>query len=146
MTVSITSSVLPSFMKVLCMDTVVSQVCAGSEQWLWGTALHVFLSSAKLPVAYFPRTGTEFCRLCKVYIGTRVCSRCFFCFLWLRKIYSYILAIRNSCIRLVPYWFVDIFIRGSVGESLAMGCFTLLLYAIAGKKGVLIASLQRYLF
>ena len=88
----------------------------------------------------FHGLGLSFVDSVKYISGLGYVVGVFFCFLWLRKIYSYIPAILGTiAYASVPYWFVDIFIRGSVGESLAMGCFTLLLYAIAGKKGVLIA-------
>jgi hypothetical protein len=84
--------------------------------------------------------GIGFVSSVKIISGMGYVVGVLFCFLWLRKIFSFIPAVLGTlAYASVPYWFVDIFIRGSVGESLAMGCFTLLLYAIACKKGILIA-------
>lgn len=88
----------------------------------------------------FHSLGISFVDSVKYISGLGYVVGVLFCFLWLRKIFSFIPSVLGTlAYASVPYWFVDIFIRGSIGESLAMGCLTVLLYAIASKKGVLVA-------
>ncbi|MBI4066515.1 YfhO family protein [Candidatus Gottesmanbacteria bacterium] len=61
------------------------------------------------------------------------------CYFWLRRVYGVFPAVLASVIgAFTPYWFVDIFVRGSVGEVLAIGFVFVSLASIAyGKKTLL---------
>ncbi len=61
------------------------------------------------------------------------------CYLWLKRLNGVVPAIVGTIIgAFTPYWFVDIFVRGSVGEVLAMGfVFVALASVVYGKKTLL---------
>lgn len=61
------------------------------------------------------------------------------CYFWLKRLYGIIPAVAGSITgAFVPYWFVDIFVRGSVGEVLALGfVFFALACIVCGKKTLL---------
>lgn len=62
------------------------------------------------------------------------------CYLWLKRLYSAFPAIIGGIVgAFTPYWFVDIFVRGSVGEVLALGCVFVALACIAYQKRTLLA-------
>lgn len=60
-------------------------------------------------------------------------------YIWLKRVYGVFPAVLASSIgAFTPYWFVDIFVRGSVGEVLALGFVFVALASIAyGKKTLL---------
>lgn len=60
-------------------------------------------------------------------------------YVWLKRLYGILPAVLGSVMgAFVPYWFVDIFVRGSVGEVLALGFVFSALAGIAyGKKKLL---------
>ncbi|MBI5620462.1 hypothetical protein HY949_01655 [Candidatus Gottesmanbacteria bacterium] len=59
---------------------------------------------------------------------------------WLKRLYGVFPAVIGSIIgAFTPYWFVDIFVRGSVGEVLALGFVFMVLASIAYKKKTLLA-------
>ncbi len=54
-----------------------------------------------------------------------------FCFLWLKKLFGSAAAVAGAIVfSFVPYWFVDIYVRGSIGEIYAVSFFILVLAAI----------------
>lgn len=60
-------------------------------------------------------------------------------FYWLKRLFGIFPAIAGSVIgAFTPYWFVDIFVRGSVGEVLALGFVFVALAAIAYEKKTLL--------
>lgn len=61
-------------------------------------------------------------------------------FFWLKKMYGTFPAVAGSIIgAFTPYWFVDLFVRGSVGEVLALGFVFVSLASIAYRKKTLLA-------
>lgn len=61
-------------------------------------------------------------------------------YFWLKRLYGVFPAVAGSIIgAFTPYWFVDIFVRGSVGEVLALGFVFMALSCIAYKKRTLLA-------
>jgi len=61
-------------------------------------------------------------------------------YLWLKRLYGVFSATVGSIVgAFTPYWFVDIFVRGSVGEVLALGFVFMSLASIAYKKKTLLA-------
>lgn len=64
----------------------------------------------------------------------------FACFLWLRKMFNNTAALVGAIVfAFVPYWFVDIYVRGSVGEVMAIACLMIALAASEYRKKVLLA-------
>lgn len=67
----------------------------------------------------------------KFTLATGYILAVFFCFLWLSKLFRRPVAVAASVVfAFVPYWFVDIYVRGSVGEVLAIVWLMLALAAI----------------
>ena len=61
-------------------------------------------------------------------------------YVWLKRLYGIFPAVLGSVMgAFVPYWFVDIFVRGSVGEVLALGFVFSALASIAYKRRTLLA-------
>lgn len=61
-------------------------------------------------------------------------------YFWLKRLYGIVPAIVGSVMgAFTPYWFVDIFVRGSVGEVLALGFVFIALASIAYGKRTLLA-------
>lgn len=57
----------------------------------------------------------------KLTLATGYLLAVFFCFIWLVRLFSpRIATVGVMLFAFVPYWFVDIYVRGSVGEVLAM--------------------------
>lgn len=62
------------------------------------------------------------------------------CYIWLKRIYGIFPAVSGSIVgAFVPYWFVDIFVRGSVGEVVALGFVFFSFACVAHRKNVLLA-------
>lgn len=62
------------------------------------------------------------------------------CYFWLKRIYGIFPAVSGSIAGgFVPYWFVDIFVRGSVGEVVALGFVFFAFACVAHRKNVLLA-------
>jgi len=62
------------------------------------------------------------------------------CYVWLKRLYGIFPATVGSIVgAFVPYWSVDIFVRGSVGEVLALGFVFLALASISYERGILLA-------
>jgi len=60
-------------------------------------------------------------------------------YLWLRRLYGVFPAVVGSVVgAFTPYWFVDIFVRGSIGEVLALGFVFTALSCIGYKKKTLL--------
>lgn len=67
----------------------------------------------------------------KLTLATGYLTAIFWCFLWLRKVFGNKPALIGTIIcSMVPYWFVDIYVRGSVGEVWALSFVLLTLVAI----------------
>ncbi len=62
------------------------------------------------------------------------------CYMWLKKLFSPRAAFIGAAVfSYVPYWFVDLYVRGSVGEVLALMWVMLTLAAIEHKRWIWIA-------
>lgn len=87
----------------------------------------------------FHLLGISFVDSVKWTLGAGYLMALLFCFLWMSRIYGRKAAITATiACAFVPYWFIDIYIRGSVGEVWALVWVFAALYAIASKKRVLI--------
>ena len=75
--------------------------------YLVGTVFHFF--------------GTSLVDAFKLTLAASYVAAGIFCFLWLKKLFNQFAAVVGTLLFLsVPYWFVDIYIRGSAGEALAI--------------------------
>lgn len=60
-----------------------------------------------------------------------------FCFLWLKKLFGTKGALFGSVIfSFVPYWFVDIYVRGALGEVMAIPFLMMALWSFESKLGM----------
>ena len=60
-------------------------------------------------------------------------------YFWLKRLFGVLPAVAGSVVgAFTPYWFVDIFVRGSVGEVLALGFVFVALSSIAHEKKTLL--------
>lgn len=83
--------------------------------------------------------GLSFVDSVKWTLGSGYLIALAFCFLWVRQTYGRIPAlIATLTCAFVPYWFIDIYIRGSVGEVWAFAWVFGVLYAIASKQRLLV--------
>lgn len=65
---------------------------------------------------------------------------CIACFWWLKKLFgSFAACIGATIFAFVPYWFVDIYVRGSVGEVLALAFVMGVLLATEYKNKILLS-------
>lgn len=76
----------------------------------------------------------------KLALATGYLSAGLFCYLWLSKIFDkFSGAVGAIAFLFVPYWFVELYVRGSVGEVIAIAWFMLVLAAIEYRNGVLVS-------
>lgn len=81
--------------------------------------------------AFFHVFGIGFVDAFKLVLATGYLSAVIWCFLWLRSIRSSFVAVCSTIIfAFVPYWFVDIYVRGSVGEVWAIAFVLLTLLSV----------------
>lgn len=79
--------------------------------------------------------GFSFVDTVKLILGLSFLSGTFFSFLWLRKLFDDKSAFTGSIIySLFPYHLYDIYVRGSVGEVLALGIVPFILWQIERKN------------
>lgn len=84
--------------------------------------------------------GISFVDSVKWTLGAGYLAALLFCFLWMSRIYGKKAAVTATiACAFVPYWFIDIYIRGSVGEVWAIVWVFATLYAIASEKRLLLA-------
>ena len=75
--------------------------------------------------------GATFVDSVKLTLATGYLTAILWCFLWLRKVFGKKPALIGTIIcSMVPYWFVDIYVRGSVGEVWALSFVLLTLAAL----------------
>ena len=75
--------------------------------------------------------GATFVDTVKLTLALGYLTTIVWCFLWLRKVFGNIPAFIGTIIcSMVPYWFLDIYVRGSVGEVWALSFVLLTLAAI----------------
>ncbi len=76
----------------------------------------------------------------KLALATGYLSAGLFCYLWLSKIFDkFSGAVGAIAFLFVPYWFVELYVRGSVGEVIAIAWFMLVLAAIEYRNGALVS-------
>lgn len=80
--------------------------------------------------------GASFPDAVKLVLATGYLLSIGFCFLWLSSMFARRVAIMGTAVfAYVPYWFVDLYVRGAVGEVLAIAWAMLALCAIErGRK------------
>jgi len=67
----------------------------------------------------------------KLVLATGYLGAVIFCFSWLMRLFSPVAAALGTIVfAFIPYWFVDIYIRGSVGETLAFAWVMLALLSL----------------
>lgn len=81
--------------------------------------------------AFWHLFGLNFVDSFKLVLATAYLGANLFCFLWLKKIFNVSASVIGTIIfAYVPYWFVDIYVRGSVGEALAIAWLMLAMASI----------------
>jgi len=102
-----------------------------------GYGLPVFIFFYPLPNyvgALFHVIGASFVDSVKLTLAFGYIGALFFCFLWLRKLFSSQVAYISTIIgAFIPYWFVEIYVRGTVPEVIALLFVFLSLYAIESR-------------
>lgn len=90
--------------------------------------------------ALFHLFGLSFVTAFKYSLAAGYLLSVVFCFFWLKKLFSQAAATVGTIVfSYIPYWFVDIYVRGSVGEVLGMAWIMLALAAIEYRKQLLLA-------
>lgn len=88
----------------------------------------------------FYNVGFSFVDSLKMTLALSYVGAALFCFLWLKKLFSAPAAIIGTLLSLsVPYWFVNLYVRGSIGETIATLTFFAGLSAVEHKKPKLLA-------
>ncbi len=99
-----------------------------------GYGLPLFLFHYPFPNyigSLFHALGATFVDSVKLTLATGYLTAILWCFLWLRKVFGKKPALIGTIIcSMVPYWFVDIYVRGSVGEVWALSFVLLTLAAL----------------
>lgn len=90
--------------------------------------------------AIFYFLGVSFVDSFKLVLASGYMLAALACFLWLKKIFSPFAATVGAVVfSTIPYWFVDIYVRGSVGEVWAIAWFFITLAAIEYKNALIIS-------
>lgn len=83
--------------------------------------------------------GLSFVDSVKWTLGIGYLLALLFCFQWIRRLFGKNPAIIATIVcAYIPYWFVDVYIRGSVGEVWALSWVFASLYAIASRRRLLL--------
>lgn len=91
--------------------------------------------------AFWHSLGLSLADSVKATLATGYVGAVFFCYLWLQAVFPAGSAFFGTVVFMfVPYWFVDVYIRGSVGEVLAMAWVMMALWAIE-KRSVRVVAL-----
>lgn len=89
--------------------------------------------------SFFHFFGLSFVDSVKWTLGSGYLLAVYFCFLWLRRLFGVKTAVIGAVTgAFVPYWFLDIYIRGSVGEVWAFVWIFAALYAVSTGNKLLI--------
>lgn len=92
--------------------------------------------------ALFHGIGLSFVDSFKLVMATGYVLGITACFLWLRRLFGgWAAGLASVVCATVPYWFVDIYVRGSVGEILAIAWFFLALFAVE-RGGTILLSIS----
>ncbi len=85
---------------------------------------------------FYHMMGLQLTDAFKLTLASGYIIAVFFCFLWLRKLFPLDASLFGTVVfAYFPYWFVDIFVRGSIGEVLAIAFVLVALYSIESEKG-----------
>ena len=85
--------------------------------------------------ALFHLFGISFVDSFKLELAFGYLMAVFACFLWLSRLFRLFAAFVGTVIfSVIPYWFVDIYVRGSVGEVWAIAWFFVALVALERKS------------
>lgn len=94
----------------------------------------------------FHQFGLSYVDSVKWTLGFGYLVALIFCYLWVRHIFGRIPGVIATIVcSYIPYWFVDIYIRGSVGEVWAIAWVFAALYAISTKRRLFIALMCAFL-
>lgn len=84
--------------------------------------------------------GMEFVESFKISSAIGYLTAVLFCFLWLKKRFGLFPAVIGTIVSAyVPYWFVELFVRGAIGEVWALAFVFMALWSIEKKWPVLFA-------
>ncbi|MEK7587904.1 MAG: hypothetical protein AAB457_03745 [Patescibacteria group bacterium] len=90
--------------------------------------------------AFYHSLGWSLSDAFKLALATGYLSAGLFCYFWLSKIFDkFSGAVGTIAFLFVPYWFVELYVRGSVGEVIAIAWFMLVLAAIEYRNGALVS-------
>ncbi len=90
--------------------------------------------------ALFHVFGFSFVDSVKLVTATGYLCAAVFCYLWLREKFGAFRAVAGTLTgAFVPYWFLDIYIRGSIGEVWAFAFVFATLFAVAKKRHFAVA-------
>ena len=90
--------------------------------------------------ALFHLFGISFVDSFKLELAFGYLMAVFACFLWLSRLFRLFAAFVGTVIfSVIPYWFVDIYVRGSVGEVWAIAWFFVALVALERKSFLFIS-------
>lgn len=108
-----------------------------------GYGLPLFLFHYPFPNyigSLFHVLGATFVDSVKLTLALGYLTAMAWCFLWLRKVFGKVPALIGTIIcSMVPYWFVDIYVRGSVGEVWALSFVLLTLFSLEHGLAVITA-------
>jgi hypothetical protein len=89
---------------------------------------------------FWHHTGLSLADSVKMTLVTGYIGAIVFCALWLNAMFPVYAAFSGTVLFMfVPYWFVDIYVRGSVGEVVAMAWVMMALWAVEKKSTVGVA-------
>jgi len=108
-----------------------------------GYGLPLFLFHYPFPNyigAFWHSIGFSLADSVKLTLGIGYVMMAVFCYAWLCRLFVRKAAVLGalSCM-FVPYWFVDLYVRGSVGEMLAIAWVFFVLWSIESSRGLFIA-------
>lgn len=108
-----------------------------------GYGLPLFEFMYPLPnyiASFLHLSGMEFVSVLKVSSASSYLLALVFCFLWLKTRFSLKSAVAGTiAAAFVPYWFVELYVRGSIGELWAITFLFAALFGIEKRNGMLLA-------
>ncbi|MBI5449604.1 hypothetical protein HY948_04815 [Candidatus Gottesmanbacteria bacterium] len=89
---------------------------------------------------FFHALGWNLTDSFKLALAAGYLSAGLFCYVWLSKIFGkFSGAVGTIAFLFVPYWFVELYVRGSIGEVIFMAWFMLLLAAVEHQREIVIS-------
>lgn len=108
-----------------------------------GYGIPVFIFNYPLPNYFgvlFHTWGASYPDALKLTLATGYLSAALFCFLWLKRLFGGRAAAVGAIVfAYIPYWFVELYVRGSVGEVLAIAFLLLALTAVESGRANMLA-------